>query len=138
MGHRPYLHHLLYGLAASSLVLGLLTDLAYYLSSDFIWVDMSDWLVTAGTVVGFAALIVGVVETILTPRGLRPSWLYGLASLVAWVVATLNMFVHTRDGLTSVVPLGLGLSALTCVLLVFVWWANATTRHHLYTLRAAA
>ncbi len=127
MAYRPFLHRLLYGLAASSLFLALLTDLAYFASSDFLWVDMSDWLVTTGVVVGVVALIVGIVETIAAPRWRRPSWGFALACLATLAVAALNMLVHTRDGLTSVVPLGMGLSALTTLLLIVVWWADSAT-----------
>ena len=124
MANRAFIHQPLYGLAASALFLGLLTDLAYSATTDFIWVDMSDWLVSIGAVVGFLALIVGIVEIVSAPRWRRPGWVFGLASLLAWAAAVLNMLVHSRDSLTSVVPLGLTLSAVTCALLFVAWWAS--------------
>jgi uncharacterized membrane protein len=35
---------------------------------------------------------------------------------------TLNMFVHSRDAWTSVVPWGLALSAATVLILMFTAW----------------
>ncbi len=128
MLNRPLFHRSLWAISASALLFGLATDLVYLLSTDFIWVDMSDWLISTGVVVGFAALILGAVESLAAPKWRRPSLIYGLVSLLALIVAAVNMLVHTRDGLTSVAPLGLTLSILTGVLLVAAWWADLATR----------
>lgn len=63
----------LWAMASVCLVGVLFTDLAYLVSADFIWVDMSDWLVTFGVVVGFVALVVGFVETFAARRMRRTS-----------------------------------------------------------------
>jgi uncharacterized membrane protein len=118
MVYSPPIFRSLYAFAASALIGALATDLAYWRTADFIWVEMSDWLVTIGAVVGFVALLVGIVETIVR-REARTTWVYGLFSLVGWALSVLNALVHTRDGWTSVVPLGLILSVLTVLCLAF-------------------
>ena len=71
-----------------------------------------------------AKLVVGdigdmdLVETIAR-REARTTWSHALLSLIAWALSVLNALVHTRDGWTSVVPLGLVLSAVTVLFLAF-------------------
>ena len=38
------------------------------------------------------------------------------------ILATLNMFVHSRDAWTSVVPWGLTLSAVVVLIMLFTGW----------------
>jgi uncharacterized membrane protein len=84
------------------------------------WSDFSAWLVTAGVVVGYVAIVVGLIET-LALRSFRPgpNGLWMIGNLVALILATFDMLIHTRDAWTSVVPWGVALSAgVVLVLLV--------------------
>ena len=106
----------------------LLTDFAYWKSAEMMWADFSAWLVSTGVVFGFIALIVWIVDLIRGPfvRAQLPAWPYAVANLVALVLGTLNMLVHTRDAWTSVVPWGLTLSAVVAVLVVVAGWMGRT------------
>ncbi len=113
---RPF-YRPLRAFAAVCLVGALATDIAYALTADFPWVDFSDWLVSAGAVVGVLAFLVGIIELFTRRRGrVRAPSL--LLDLVAWAVAVLDMLFHTRDSWTSVVPWGLALSALAVLILL--------------------
>jgi uncharacterized membrane protein len=102
----------------------LLTDLAYWRTADMMWADFSAWLVAAGVVVGWLAVVVGLIDYL----GNRligeqaPVWPHTVGNLVALVLATLNLMVHTRDAWTSVVPWGLALSAAVVLILLFTGW----------------
>jgi uncharacterized membrane protein len=51
-----------------------------------------------------------------------------IGSLLVLILGLFNNFVHSRDAWTSVVPLGLELSAATVVvMLITIWFASATT-----------
>ena len=50
------------------------------------------------------------------------AWLYALGGAIAFVLALINAFVHSRDGYTAVVPTGLTLSAAVVVILLFTSW----------------
>lgn len=106
----------------------LLTDFAYWKSAEMMWADFSAWLVSTGVVFGFIALIVWIADLIRGPfvRAQLPAWPYAVANLVALVLGTLNMLVHTRDAWTSVVPWGLTLSAVVAVLVVVAGWMGRT------------
>jgi uncharacterized membrane protein len=126
--HRFYFYRSLRALAASSVVGALASDVAYWRTADFVWADFSDWLVSAAVIVGFVAMVVAVVEALASKqtRGEEFSLLYAVLNVVAWILAVLDMFVHTRDSWTSVAPWGLALSLLS-VLAVFAstWWQHA-------------
>jgi len=102
----------------------LLTDIAYVKSANVMWLDFSDWLVSAGIVMGWLAGIAGLVDFIGSRRirATGPAWWHAVGNVVALVLATLNMFVHTHDGWTAVMPWGLTLSALVVVILLFTGW----------------
>ena len=102
----------------------LLTDLTYWWSADMMWADFSAWLVTVGVIVGFLAAVFGLID-FLSNRLIRvqsPAWPHAIGNVVVLILATLNMFVHSRDAWTSVVPWGLALSAATVLILLFTAW----------------
>lgn len=100
--------------------LTLLSDIAYWQTSNLLWLHGSEWLLLVGAVMGGLALAVGLLEMLFRRaiRPLMPGWLAVVLFVAAYAVAIVNNFVHTRDGWTAVVFLGLGLSAATVVLLV--------------------
>ena len=55
-----------------------------------------------------------------------PAWVYAVGNLVALILATVNMLIHTRDAWTSIVPWGLGLSVVTVIVLLFTTWIGWT------------
>jgi uncharacterized membrane protein len=110
-------YSLLLPIAGTCLAATLLTDLAYWRTAEMMWTDFSAWLVAAGTIVGYVALIAALIELSIR-RVQRPPWPYLIGNLVALLLATLNMFVHTRDAWTSVVPWGLILSAIVAFILL--------------------
>jgi uncharacterized membrane protein len=106
----------------------LLTDLAYWKTAVMMWADFSAWLVSTGVVFGFIALIVWIVDLLRGPfvRAQLPRWPYAIAYLIALVLGVVNMFMHTRDAWTSVVPWGLALSAIAAVILLVAGWMSRT------------
>jgi uncharacterized membrane protein len=113
------LHPLLIPISLTCFVGTLLTDIAYSRTAEMMWADFSAWMVSAGVVLGYLALIAGIID--LAGRRYAGSrgaiWIYVIGNIVALVVATFDVLIHTRDAWTSVVPWGLGLSAVTSVVL---------------------
>jgi uncharacterized membrane protein len=106
----------------------LLTDIAYWRTAEMMWANFSAWLLTAGLALGALAAIAGLIDFFGDGgiRALRRAWIHMLGNLVAWILALLNAFVHTRDAWTSVVPTGLALSALVVVILLFTGWLGGS------------
>jgi uncharacterized membrane protein len=102
----------------------LATDIAYWGTANIMWADFSDWLLTVGVVVGYVTVVVAVIETLaarLPFRGRAAGW-YAAGSVVALILATFDMLVHSRDAWTSVVPWGLVLTAATVFVLILTGW----------------
>lgn len=108
--------------AASCLLGAVATDVAYWLTADFPWADFSDWLVSIGAVVGVVAFLVGLIELLARRGPARPRLLCLAIDLIAWIVATADLLVHTRDSWTSVVPWGAALSIVAVLILIVSEW----------------
>jgi uncharacterized membrane protein len=130
---RP-LYPLLLAFAVSCFLGTLATDLAYWRTADVVWADFSDWLVTIGVVVGYATLVLAVIEIFVFRRRhfYRPNWLFTIGMIVALVVATFNALIHTRDAWTSIVPWGVVLSAIVVVLALVAGWTTTRTYRETY------
>jgi uncharacterized membrane protein len=101
-----------------------LTDLVYWRTAEMMWADFSAWLVTVGVIMGWVAAIAGLID-FAGNRLIRmqpPAWWHVIGNAVVLVLATVNMFVHSRDAWTSVVPWGLVLSGLVVLVLLFTTW----------------
>ena len=105
----------------------LLTDLAYWRTTNVIWETFSIWLLTIGCIVAAFAAIAGLIVWLVHRhvRRVRFAALHVATSIAALVLAILNAFVHSRDGYVAVVPQGLALSIAVFVLMllatVFGW-----------------
>jgi uncharacterized membrane protein len=88
------------------------------------WANFSAWLVTVGVIFGALAAIFGLIDFLgsRSIRAQKPAWPHAIGNVVLLILATLNMFVHSRDAWTSVVPWGLSLSALCVLILMFTAW----------------
>lgn len=113
--------------------LTLLTDIAFWRTSDLMWQHFSEWLLFAGLVFGALAALAGAVDFVVRRevRAPGPAWPHAIGSLLVLVLAFVNSLVHARDGWTGVVPYGLVLSAVTVlVMMVSDWLGRAMVYRH--------
>ncbi len=117
------LHPGLVTLGASLLIAVLATDVLYWKTLLFQWNNFSAWLLLAGLVVTALAAIAFVID--LLRRRLRGvAWLRLIALTAAALLSLLNIFVHSRDAYTAVVPEGIILSLIVAALLVAVGFSG--------------
>lgn len=108
----------------AAFTLTVVTDIAYWRTANLQWLHFSEWLLFAGIV--FAG-IAGLVRLL---GGIRFPWPYYVAGLVVLVLATLNNFIHTADGITAVMPYGLTVSVLTVLAMcVTAFFGRIGVRH---------
>jgi uncharacterized membrane protein len=121
---RQPIHTMLVPIPIACFVGVLLTDLTYWRSADMMWADFSAWLVSVGVIFGYLAAIFGLIDFLSNRaiRAQRPAWPHAIGNVLLLILATLNMFIHSRDAWTSVVPWGLALSAATVLILLFTAW----------------
>ena len=132
--HQP-IHPFLVPIPIACFVGVLLTDLTYWRSAEMMWANFSAWLVSVGVIFGFLAAIFGLIDFLMNRsiRSQAPAWPHAIGNVVVLVLAlaTLNMFVHSRDAWTSVVPWGLALSAATVLIMLFtVWMGRSMVYRH--------
>ena len=100
------------------------TDLVYWRSMSFIWTTFSVWLITAGLIMAVFAAIVGLVDFAANRRirEFRPAWYHLFGNALAIVLSVINVFVHSRDGYTAVVPTGIILSGIVVLIMMITGW----------------
>ena len=96
--------------------LTVLTDIAYWQTSNLLWLHFSEWLLFAGLVFGVFAGLVAITRRIL--GGGELSWLAILGWMIVLGLAVLNSLMHTADGWTAVMPYGIAISIATIVLML--------------------
>lgn len=130
IGRQPF-YRALAAFAVSWFVGTLATDIAYWRTADMMWTDFSAWLLTVGVIVGYVTIVVALIETFAIRSQLRrrATWPYAIGNVVALLLATVNMLVHTRDAWTSVVPWGLILSVAVVIVLILTGLMTRVTYH---------
>jgi uncharacterized membrane protein len=114
---RPLLHPGFISAGAALLIAAFVSDAIYYKNSIWQWANLSAWLIVFGLVVALVAAIALVIDSV-TGRAGRLDQLQFVLVAAAALLSLLNAFVHSRDAWTSVVPLGISLSAVVAVLLL--------------------
>jgi len=93
------------------------TDYMYSSNSLMQWANFSAWLITGGLVLALVSVIVLLIDFALRRAG--PIRLLDFSLVAAAALLSLaNIFVHTRDAWTSVVPTGITLSIIVTILLL--------------------
>jgi uncharacterized membrane protein len=128
---RGPIHNMLVSFSAAYFVGALVTDLAYWYVPDVLWERFSIWLITAGLVMAGLAAIAFVFDAASGRQIDQPAWPRVVGYTIAVLLSLTNAFVHSRDGYTAVVPLGLTLSAFVVVVLsLTAWLAMALPNRH--------
>jgi uncharacterized membrane protein len=114
---RGPLHPFFMGIGGALLMAALFTDTMYSSNALMQWANFSAWLITGGLVLALLAAIFLIID-FASGKAAAIRWLdFGLAGGAA-LLSLVNVFVHTRDAWTSVVPTGISLSAIVAILLL--------------------
>lgn len=127
---RILLHPGFIGAGSALLIAACGADAMYYETSLMQWANFSAWLIAVGLVLALVAALVLVIDFV-TGRAGRINWIPFLLVAAAALLSLVNVFVHSRDAWTSVVPQGLGLSVVVTILLLLAalgGWRVATVR----------
>ena len=57
-------------------------------------------------------------------RQLRSGWIHALGNGLVIALSVINVFVHSRDGYTSVVPTGIILSGIVVLIMMITGWLS--------------
>ncbi len=106
-----------------------MTDLAYWATASVTWETFSVWLLAVGLIVAGFAVVAGLIDMVRSRRlaGLSQPLFSVSGHVVAFGLSLINVFVHSRDGYTAVVPQGLILSALVVLVLLVTGLMGSST-----------
>ncbi len=113
----PLFHPFFVGMGGALLIAAAFTDAMYVSNSLMQWANFSAWLIAAGLVLALLATIMLLIDGLFGRAGrirLPDLVLLGAAA----ILSLFNVFVHTRDAWTSVMPSGIVLAWLVAVLLL--------------------
>ncbi|QGY01536.1 DUF2231 domain-containing protein [Methylobacterium mesophilicum SR1.6/6] len=130
IGAHP-IHAMLVPIPIACFVGTLGTDIAYWFTANMQWANFSAWLLSVGLIGAALAVLAGLID-FFGDRGirrLRPAWIHVVGNVVAVGLSLINLFVHSRDAYTSVVPTGLILSAAVVLILLVTGWNGAALVH---------
>ena len=85
---------------------------------------MSAWLLTIGLIVSIFVVIAGLTDFLSERRirTLRHAWIHAIGNALVLILSIFNVFIHSRDAYTSVVPTGITLSGIVVLILVITGW----------------
>jgi uncharacterized membrane protein len=112
------IHKILVSFSAAYFTGALVTDFVYWQMPDVMWERFSIWLIVAGLVLAGFATIAYVIDLVTHRQIDRPTLPRMVGYAFAVLLSLINAFVHSRDGYTAVVPLGLTLSGLVVIVLL--------------------
>lgn len=122
------IHYLFRAVPLTCFSLTLATDIIYVQTGNLLWLHFSEWLLlVAVAFTGFALLLV-LID--MLARRIRPVWPAILLGGLVFILGLINNFVHTADGWTAVMPMGLGLSVATVLVMGAAAWFGAKGYHH--------
>lgn len=102
----------------------LAADIAFASTGNPFWAEASQWLLGVGVVMALAAAVGGFIDFLgdARIRALPPAWRHMIGNLVLVVIEAINFLVRLGSPADAVVPLGVSLSAIGVVLLLFNGW----------------
>jgi uncharacterized membrane protein len=122
MGHP--LHPILVTLPIGFFVATFLFDLIFWRTGSEMWATASLWLLGAGLVAAGLAAVAGLIDFIGDPRirQIGDSWQHAIGNVVLVLLQLFSFYQRYRYGAGGVVPLGLSLSAIALLLMLFTGW----------------
>ena len=127
IGGHP-IHAMLVPIPITCFVGTFVSDLVYWQTAAMQWANISAWLLTCGLIVSVFVAAAGLIDFFgdRRIRTLRPAWIHALGNITAVVLSLFNVFIHSRDAYTSVVPTGITLTGIVVLILLVTGWNGWT------------
>jgi uncharacterized membrane protein len=105
-------------------VSALATDIVYIVTGDPAWAGGSFWLIVGGLVMALIAALGGLIDFMGDSRirETSASWLHAVANVAVVIAEAFSLYFRYKHGADAVLPVGVVLSAIAALLLVFSGW----------------
>src|SRR5262245_57522753 len=122
MGHP--IHPMLVLFPVAFFVATFLCDVAFWSTGNALWVTASLWLLGAGLIAAALAAVAGLVDFVGDGRirALSDAWQHAIGNVIVVLVQVFSFYQRYRYGSSAVVPLGLGLSFVAVLIMLFTGW----------------
>jgi uncharacterized membrane protein len=121
-------------LPIAGFVATLLTDIALSSTGDEFWYRMGLWLLGVALIFAALAAVAGLVDVLgdVQIRNLNDAWLHAGGNVLAVVLQLLNFYLRYTGGAASARGVGLWLSVIVVLLLLFTGWKGweMVYKHH--------
>jgi uncharacterized membrane protein len=99
-------------------------DLVLWSSGDVFWFRATLWLLLAGLVMAALAALAGLTDLFgeARIRNLHDAWLHAGGNIIAVLIELYNLYARYSDGPPAVLPVGLILSLIVVLILLFTGW----------------
>lgn len=123
VGGHP-IHPMLIPFPIAFLVGTLVSDVLFWQVGDPFWAKASVYLLVAALLTAALAAVTGLIDFLgdARIRALSHAWQHMIGNVVAVVLSAVNLLIRLGDPEAAVVPLGLAISALVGLLLLFTGW----------------
>src|SRR5215213_4314449 len=118
------LHPILITLPIGFFVATFLFDLVYWQTQNATFATGALWLLGAGLVGAVLAALTGLIDFVGDQRirALSDSWQHAIGNVILVLVQLFSFYQRYRYGAAAVVPLGLSLSVIAVLILLFTGW----------------
>jgi uncharacterized membrane protein len=112
------------GFPIACFVLTLVSDIAFYASSNEFWATASFWLLGIGLITAALAAVTGLVEVFgdNRVRRLSDTRVHAISNAIALLLSLFNWYERFEHGSSVVVPTGLVLSVVVVLVLLVAGW----------------
>ena len=118
------LHPMLIPFPIAFFVSGFVCDLVVWRTGSPGWATASTWLIGFGLIMAALAALAGLTDFLGSARirGLTDAWHHMLGNVLAVLIELFNWYWRYSHGQTGIVPLGLILSLVVVLILLFTGW----------------
>jgi uncharacterized membrane protein len=118
------IHPMLIPFPIACFVLTLISDLAFWRTSNDFWANASLWLLGIGLIMAALAAVMGLTDVLgdVQIRNLSDAWLHAGGNVVAVVIQLYNWYSRYEHGSSAIIPTGLILSLVIVLILLFTGW----------------
>lgn len=122
MGHP--LHPMLIILPIGFFIATLLFDVVFWQTRAEMWATGALWLLGAGIIGAALAAIAGLIDFMGDERIRRigDAWQHAIGNVILVLIQLFSFYQRYRYGATAVIPLGLSLSVISLLLMLFTGW----------------
>ena len=119
------LHPMIIPFPIAFFVSALVTDVVFLQTGRPVFADASAWLLGAGLAMAALAAVLGLIDFFgeARIRSLSQAWMHMIGNVIAVALEAVNLYVRATQGAeTAIAPVGVTLSAVVTVLLLFNGW----------------